>query len=196
MPLEAEAEIRNISTDPHGLHAGYWINRRFYFLGQCLKHAYFPNWNLRLIKHTRARYESLTHQATASGDNEVHEHMVIQGSTGRLQSIMDHHAFPSVEIFVEKHNRYSNWEARLAVEKDPIQPSTSLDKATQIKRLLKKITQGLPFRPTLRFLYVYLIQGGILDGRRGYYFARLHGFYEFLNVAKTYELKQRAKSKD
>jgi hypothetical protein len=34
-------------------------------------------------------------------------------------------------------------------------------------------------------------QGGFLDGREGYYFARLHGLYEFLSVTKTFELRKR-----
>ena len=37
----------------------------------------------------------------------------------------------------------------------------------------------------LRFLYVYLWQKGILDGWRGYVFARLHAQYEFLSMAKA-----------
>jgi hypothetical protein len=37
---------------------------------------------------------------------------------------------------------------------------------------------------------VYFWQLGFLDGRAGYYFARLHAFYEFLTVAKTYEMKK------
>jgi hypothetical protein len=41
----------------------------------------------------------------------------------------------------------------------------------------------------LRFLYVYVVQGGFLDGTRGYYFARLHALYEFLSVAKAAELR-------
>ena len=49
----------------------------------------------------------------------------------------------------------------------------------------------MPFRPLLRFFYVYLWQKGFLDGREGYYFARLHGFYEFLSVAKTFELRKK-----
>ena len=48
----------------------------------------------------------------------------------------------------------------------------------------------MPFRPTLRFLYVYIIQGGFLDGREGYIFARLHGIYEFLSMAKTEEMRK------
>jgi hypothetical protein len=52
------------------------------------------------------------------------------------------------------------------------------------------MARRLPFRPTLRFLYVYLVQGGLLDGREGYYFARLHGVYELMTLAKTAELKK------
>ena len=56
------------------------------------------------------------------------------------------------------------------------------------RRKLKTLSRHLPFRPLLRFLYVYVWQKGFLDGAEGYYFARLHGFYEFLSVAKTREL--------
>ena len=48
------------------------------FLGKPLKHAYFPNWNLRLFKHKLGRYEKITDLSTGSGDNEVHEHVVVQ----------------------------------------------------------------------------------------------------------------------
>jgi len=57
---------------------------------------------------------------------------------------------------------------------------------------LKTLSQRLPFRPLLRFLYIYIWQKGFLDGRDGYYFARLHAVYEFLSVAKTYELRRRS----
>jgi hypothetical protein len=50
----------------------------------------------------------------------------------------------------------------------------------------------MPFRPFLRFLYVYLFQLGFLDGIEGYYFARLHGFYEMLCLAKAYEMRRRS----
>jgi hypothetical protein len=56
------------------------------------------------------------------------------------------------------------------------------------RRKLKLLSQHLPCRPLLRFLYIYIWQKGFLDGREGYYFARLHALYELLSVAKTYEL--------
>jgi hypothetical protein len=106
---------------------------------------------------------------------------------------MDHYAFPSVDVFVEKHNRYSNWEARVALDRFLRGSENTLQSDTVgWRRRLKLFSQRLPFRPLLRFLYVYIWQRGFLDGREGYYFARLHGFYEFLSVAKTFELKKHA----
>ena len=184
LPPEAEEEIRKIVTDPNQLHSGYWINRRYFFLGKPLKHAYFPNWNLRLFKHKLGRYEKITDLSTHSGDHEIHEHVVVRGNTGKLKSIMDHYAFPTIDSFVEKHNRYSNWEA--VVESSTTDDDSALQHdAVKGKRRLRRIFRKLPFRPTLRFIYVYLWQGGILDGWRGYVFSRLHAQYEYLSAAKA-----------
>jgi glycosyltransferase involved in cell wall biosynthesis len=192
VPAGAADEIARAIVDP--AIAGYWVNRRFMFLGQWLRHAYYPNWNLRLFRHALGRYEQLTAAATDSGDNEVHEHVAVKGATGRLKFEIDHYAFPSVEVFVEKHNRYSNWEARVAVERQADEGGSLHHEHVDLKRRLKSISRRFPFRPLLRFLYIYIWQKGFLDGRAGFYFARLHAFYEFLCVAKTYELRERRKS--
>ena len=190
MPPDAAEEIRAIVENPSPPHNGYWINRRFMFLGQWLKHAYFPNWNLRLARHRLARFERLAEGDTASGDNEVHEHLLVEGTTGRLRCLMDHYAFPTVEIFVEKHNRYSNWEAIVALESPAANSAGSLQ-ASRVgwRRRLKILAKRLPARPLLRFGYVYFWQGGFRDGRAGWYFAWLHAYYEFLSIVKTYELR-------
>ena len=188
LPPEAKDEIRGIIQNQNLTHVGYWINRRYFFLGKQLNHAYFPNWNLRLFKHRIGRYEKLTDIHTNSGDNEIHEHIVVKGTTGRLKSIMNHYAFPTIESFVEKHNRYSNWEA--AVSQDSAYPTSKLqNNQVNARRQLKRLFKSMPFRPTLRFLYVYILQKGFLDGWAGYIFARLHGQYEFLSIAKSREHK-------
>lgn len=192
LPPETAAEVDRIVRDANSKTAGYWINRRFMFMGRWLKHSYYPNWNLRLLKHKLGRYEKLTDVETASGDNEVHEHIIVQGETGRLKAEMDHYAFPSVDVFVEKHNRYSNWEARVTLERALNHGVGQIQNAdVGWRRRIKALSQKLPFRPFQRFLYVYLFQRGFLDGKEGYYFARLHAFYEFLCVCKTYELRKR-----
>jgi glycosyltransferase involved in cell wall biosynthesis len=194
LPAEAAADFRTAIANA-GETTGYWINRRLMLMGRWLRHAYYPNWNLRLFRHSLGRYEKLTEVATASGDNEVHEHVVVQGPTEELRCELDHYAFPSVEVFVEKHNRYSNWEAHVALAGQSNQQPGELQKAQVAQRRgLKRLSRQLPFRPLLRFLYVYVWQRGFLDGREGYYFARLHAFYEFLSVAKTYELKKERRS--
>jgi glycosyltransferase involved in cell wall biosynthesis len=190
LPGEAETEFARAIANA-GEIVGYWINRRFFFLGRWLRHSYYPNWNLRLFRHPLGRYEKLTSAETNSGDNEVHEHVVVQGPTARLKCEIDHFAFPSVEVFIEKHNRYSNWEARVAVDELFGKSSGELSHTpVERRRRLKLLSQRLPFRPLLRFLYIYIWQKGFLDGRDGYYFARLHAVYEFLSVAKTYELRR------
>ena len=184
LPPNAQNEIRGIVSNRHEKHSGYWINRRYFFLGKPLKHAYFPNWNLRLFKHKLGRYEKITDLSTNSGDHEIHEHVVVKGTTGRLRSVMDHHAFPTIDSFVEKHNRYSNWEA--VVESSSTDDDSALQHdAVKGKRRLRRIFRKLPFRPTLRFLYVYLWQKGILDGWRGYVSSKLHAQYEFLSQSKA-----------
>jgi len=192
LPPEAEEEMRRAIAAP-GDVAGYWINRRFMFMGRWLRHAYYPNWNLRLFRHSLGRYEKLTDAPTGSGDNEVHEHVVVPGPTGRLRCEIDHYAFPSIEVFVEKHNRYSNWEARIAVAEGHTHKVFQNPRVAQ-RRRIKRLAQRLPFRPLLRFLYVYVWQKGFLDGVEGNYIARLHGFYEFLSVAKTRELLKEKES--
>lgn len=194
LPPEAENEIRTIVCNPNEKHTGYWINRRYFFLGKPLKHAYFPNWNLRLFRHKSGRYEKITDLTTDSGDHEIHEHVVVQGTTGKLDSIMDHHAFPTIESFVEKHNRYSNWEAIVESSSTDDETSLQLD-SVKGKRRLRRLFRKLPFRPTLRFFYVFIWQGGFLDGWPGYVFARLHAQYEFLSLAKAKAIHKKRKNK-
>lgn len=171
---------------------GYYLNRRFYFLDGWLDHCgYFPSWNLRFFRHRLGRYEIPAGQAqTDSGDNEVHEHVQLRGRSGYLSAPMDHYAFPSVEAWVEKHNRYSNWEARAALA-PPSDSNCALEPGLARKRRLKSIARNLPFRPALRFCYHYFWRAGILDGYRGFVFCRLLAFYEFLTAVKTQELKRR-----
>lgn len=190
---ELAAELARIVATPSPRYNGYYVNRRFWFLDGWLRHCgYYPSWNLRFFRHRLGRYEQFRGVSdTRSGDNEVHEHVLLQGEAGRLQGEMEHYAFPTIAIWVEKHNRYSNWEARLLVaSRDSAATATaSLDPSLARKRRLKHLAAHLPFRPTLRFLYHYLWRAGFLDGYRGYVFCRLMSTYEFLSIAKAEELR-------
>src|SRR5205085_4870297 len=46
LPPGTGQELARVIAEP-GSIVGYWINRRFMFMGKWLRHAYYPNWNLR-----------------------------------------------------------------------------------------------------------------------------------------------------
>jgi glycosyltransferase involved in cell wall biosynthesis len=189
---ELAAAMRAIATGPTPPHAGYYVNRRFWFLDGWLNHCgYFPSWNLRFFRHRLGRYERAAGGDTGSGDNEVHEHVLLEGTAGYLPGEMAHYAFPDIATWVEKHNRYSNWEARQQVAAEEDRTSAAIDPTLARKRRLRRLAWRLPFRPTLRFLYHYVWRAGFLDGYRGFVFCRLMGWYEFLCAAKAVELRRR-----
>jgi glycosyltransferase involved in cell wall biosynthesis len=191
---ELAAELQAVVAQPGPGPDGFYVNRRFWFLDGWLLHCgYYPSWNLRFFRHRLGRYEQLADLGdTRSGDNEIHEHVVLSGPTGHLRGEMEHYAFPTIDIWVEKHNRYSNWEARLLASPSgrAAAASAPLDPVLARKRRLKHLAARLPFRPTLRFCYHYLLRAGFLDGYRGYVFCRLMAVYEFLSVAKARELRR------
>jgi glycosyltransferase involved in cell wall biosynthesis len=185
-------EIANLVVKAPPEH-GWYVNRRFYFLGRWVRHAgYFPSWNLRLLRKGHGAYERLTDFDSASGDNEVHEHVVLDGPAGFLRRPMDHFAFPSIEVFVEKHNRYSNWEARLDIHKGEGNSSageSSIIREARLKRRLRTVARRFPFPHWLRFFYHFVLRRGFLDGVTGYVFCHLLAEYEFLIWAKARELR-------
>ena len=190
MPELAEEIARSIADTAR---VGFYVNRRFIFMGQWIKHCgYYPSWNLRLIKRGKGEYEQLTGVGnTGSGDNEVHEHVVPAGEVTYLQNDMLHFAFPSIHTFMEKHNRYSNWEAAVQFRSaEGESDSQSIGRELSKRRRLKNLSRKLPFRSTLRFLYSYIWTGGFLDGKPGYVFCRLLAIYEYLSVAKYTELRR------
>jgi hypothetical protein len=60
------------------------------------------------------------------------------------------------------------------------------------RRGLKELSFRLPCRPTLRFLYMYLLRLGILDGPPGFTYCRLLAIYERMTDLKIRELRRRA----
>jgi glycosyltransferase involved in cell wall biosynthesis len=188
---ELAGEIANAVSSP-GDRVGFYINRKFIFLGAWIRHCgYYPSWNLRLLKRGSGHYERLSDSGdTRSGDNEVHEHVICKGPTGSLKHDMLHYAFPSIDVFIEKHNRYSNWEALVQHENlGGGLPRKLFGHELERRRFLKSLASRLHFRPALRFLYSYIFRAGFLDGRRGLVFCRLLATYEFLCVAKLRELR-------
>jgi glycosyltransferase involved in cell wall biosynthesis len=188
IPVELVEEISKV-MQAHNTYDGYYINRRFFFLGRWIRRCgYYPSYNLRLFKHRLGRYEKLI--AGGAGDNEVHEHIVLKGKAAYLRHDMLHYAYPDIATWVEKHNRYSNWEAELSERfRSGDQEGTEqlIGSRLHFKRLLKRVYLRLPLRFVFRFFYAYVWKRGFLDGKPGFVFCALLSFYDFLSWAKSYE---------
>jgi glycosyltransferase involved in cell wall biosynthesis len=174
---------------------GFYLNRRFWFLDGWINHCgYFPSWNLRLFRHRLGRYEQIEiGNDIPSGDNEVHEHVLLNGRVEYLPTPMEHYAFPDIATFVEKHNRYSSWEATARTkaysEDGKSLRSTPFGTALQRKRWLRNIAMWAPFRPSLRLFYHYVCKQGFRDGYRGWVLCCLLASYERMIVSKERKLK-------
>ncbi len=196
IPPELWAEIDRAIQNPH--YNGYYLNRKVFFLGKWIRYGgKYPDWNLRLFRHEKGRYENLqTEEVPNTGDNEVHEHVILEGQVGYLKADMLHEDFRDIYHWLERHNRYSNWEARVyynllvgQYDRGTI-GSNLFGDAVQRKRFLKKIWVRLPFKPLLRFIIFYIIRLGFLDGKAGYIYAHLLSQYEYHIGVKLYELRQ------
>lgn len=202
MTPELAEEVRQVVTGQYptsnGCGDGYWLNRRFMFMGRWIRHCgYYPSWNVRLFRHAVGRYERIgTLGDTGSGDNEVHEHVVLlTGEAGYLRHDFLHYAYPDLTTWVEKHNRYSTWEAHAMAAKDEGDVKASLlGGPIARRRWLKAKTRRLPFRPTMRFLYSYVLKGGFLDGYPGFVMCRLLAWYDFVSLAKYREMQAAGRS--
>jgi glycosyltransferase involved in cell wall biosynthesis len=200
LAAEIEAVVRGVyrPSDPRrsGCGDGYWLNRRLIFMNRWIRGCgYYPSWNIRLFKHRVGRYERIGQLGhTQSGDNEVHEHVVLStGKAGYLEHDFLHYAYPDLTSWVEKHNRYTSWEAHVMLAGgEGGMKGRLLGSPIERRRWLKNLAKKLPFRPTLRFIYGYFLKRGCLDGYPGYVICRLMAWYEFMSIAKMRELKIKA----
>lgn len=185
-PPDLRDEMLAIAADPGRPEAYFKARYKNMFMGRWIRHAsLYPTWITRLVRHSRCRFE-----------REVHSVCVADGPEGRLQHHFIHYSFnKGMEAWFAKHNRYSSVEAELATDGSakPVRLGELFSRRSDVRRRgLKALSARLPFRPGLRFFYMYVLRGGFRDGWPGYAYCRLIAGYEFMIVLKTEERLRRA----
>jgi glycosyltransferase involved in cell wall biosynthesis len=165
-----------------GQHVGYFLCYRNLFLGRWIKHCtMYPTWQLRLLKRGHVRFRKEGH-----GQREV-----MDGSAGYLHAPYDHLGFSKgIKNWIDRHNEYSTNEieliARLA--ETPLKVSSLFaGDPVERRRAMKQLASRAPLRPLVRFLYLYVIRRGFLDGRPGLLFCLLRVAHELHIVVKLAE---------
>ena len=193
MTAELTQEIRLAIANP--AISGYYISLRMYFLGRLLRHGGAGFWKLSLFRKGKGRYECrLRDQNSSMADMEIHEHVVVDGATARLRNPLEHRNVDSLSRYIQKHDEYSNWEARVLMRsgnEDSELPPALFGTQAQRRRWLKRGLYGLPGSPGALFLYRYVLRGGFLDGVPGLIYCAFQAVQMFHTKAKIYELKSR-----
>lgn len=142
-----QTEILAAVDDP-GDCVGFYAFRTFYFKGERIR---FGGWQtdkvIRLFRKDSCRYDGKL----------VHEKIRYDGKIGFLKNRIDHFSFRDAAQYKGKLDLYARLQARELME----------------------VYEDIPFghrwiKPGFRFLVLYFIRFGFLDGQQGYTLARLH----------------------
>ncbi|MBL8841217.1 MAG: glycosyltransferase family 2 protein [Planctomycetes bacterium] len=160
-PELAAAVVRVLSA-PRDAVAGYELARKTCYAGRFIEHGgWWPEWRLRLFDRRRGGWTG----------RDPHDRVEVAGGpVARLDGALFHYAYRDLEHHLDKVNRYTTTMAAGLAEHG--------------KRFR---WSDLLFRPLARFVRMYLLRRGFLDGGRGFLLATIGAFYVFLKYAKLWE---------
>lgn len=181
---ELAEEIVQVSDAGGNGSNGYYLNRRIIWYGRWIRRGgWFPNWNLRLFRKGCARYEM----------REVHEHMLVDGSSGFLEGHLIHEDLRDLGFSIAKHNRYSQLEAceyvrALKGQRGDYGHLLSRNPLARKRWIKTRLWPRLPAKPLLYFVWAYIFRLGFLDGMHGLRFLGMHAMYKHFDELKLWEM--------
>jgi (heptosyl)LPS beta-1,4-glucosyltransferase len=161
---ELGMEIASVIESGAGPDA-YRVRRRNYFMGSEIRHG---GWGrdapVRLFR-SRLRYTG----------SRVHEHVETAGAVGELKHTLIHAPYASVDQYFEKLDRYSRWWAEDRFERG--------ERVSALK---------VVSRPQFRFLTMYVLKAGFLDGAAGAVLACMAAASVFAKYAKLWGMNRQS----
>ncbi len=165
--------------------SAYLLANKLIFMGRWIRHAsMYPHYQARLLRVGESRFVQTGHGQTLGHASR---------GVGTLTQPYLHFNFSKgIADWVSRHNRYSSDEAaRIASRRMPWRTALidAFRGATRQERqqARKRLADSLPARPLWRFLYLYFMRGGFLDGGPGFHYCVLMAIYDYLIVLKTKE---------
>ena len=185
---ELARSLQDALDNPHQ-NVAFRVQRRDFLNRTWLKHVQTSPFYLRLFRPAHMRYERLVNPIS-----------VADGPIGSVSGYLDHYPFSKgYSHWLNRHNSYSTLEAQQILANRRSHETqagffTHLQNAFSAKdfheRRLhqKEIFYSLPGRPLLKFILLYIIKRGFLDGSAGLTYATLQSIYEYFIILKTKEL--------
>jgi glycosyltransferase involved in cell wall biosynthesis len=144
----------------------YRVRRRNVFLGREIKHGGWERDRPVRLFRNRMRYD----------ERPVHEHVMTDGTVGELHEPLVHYPYASLGEYFAKLDRYSRWWAEQSFERG---------------RRASAWTVAL--KPPARFVSMYVLRAGFLDGAHGAIVAALAAISVAAKYARLWELGRREK---
>ena len=171
---------------------GIYVNKAIVFQGRKLKHGgWYPAPQIKIIR-----------KGFGKSENKImDEHLVIiTGRTMYVDEDQTDENLNNLSWWTDKHNRYASREAinmllmqyEMDNETDGVSARLFGNDAER-KRWLKVRYARMPLfiRPFIYFFIRYFLKFGFLDGKEGFIWYVLQGFwYRFLVDAKIFEMKR------
>ena len=185
--LAENIKLEVANADPNT--NGFLLNRYINFMGKTLKHGGMSKyWILRIWRNGFGRCEQ----------KWMDEHIVLSsGNSKKIQGSLIDENLNTLSWWAHKHVDYSTKESIDIIEKELGSASDELKaklygNKTERVRFFKAIYNKVPLfvRPFFYFIYRYFLLLGFLDGKQGFLWSCLQGFwYRMMVDAKVYELK-------
>ena len=166
--------------------AAFRVRRRFHLWGRWLpRSSLYPTWVVRLVRRGRVRYVDRGHAETQE----------VSGAVEELQSDLIDENLRGIDAWFARQNRYSTQEAQAELEHGPLRPLElrALLSSDPLARrwVARRVGRSLPLRGAWAFAYVYLLRGGILEGRAGFNLALMKAIYQQMIAIKKFDLARR-----
>jgi glycosyltransferase involved in cell wall biosynthesis len=140
------------------------VRRRNFFLGREIRHGGWERDRPVRLFRSRMRYD----------ERPVHEHVMTDGPVGELRQPLIHYPYASLAEYFAKLDRYSCWWAEQNFERG---------------RRTRAWTIAL--KPPAKFVSMYLVRAGFLDGAAGVIVAVLASMSVAAKYARLWELQRR-----
>lgn len=151
---------------------GFYVAPKMLWFGRWVPHCTdYPAYQARFVRVPHFRFIEVGH-----GQREAPDMRMAQLQANYLHDM----SAGGEEEWLAKHRRYARAEARRFLAERSAFTWAALFARDPLRRrrALKHVSYFLPFRPTVRFLYQYVLRGGLLDGGAGFAYCRLLARYE------------------
>ncbi|MDR1125560.1 MAG: glycosyltransferase family 2 protein [Deltaproteobacteria bacterium] len=158
---EAAAAIRKILA-ADGPADGYYLNRRTFYMNRLLKHAWQPDWKLRLVRRAARPFVY---------GSDPHDAIGVEGETARLPGGLVHYSYRDFADHMQRSRSHAEVMARSYHKRG--KPAGRLD---------------LLFRPPFVLFKRLILQGAVLDGVPGVLAAVSSAAYAYMKYAFLWEM--------